>query len=368
MNKRKFQITPPYISSNGEQIPTMATIQPAKRQPYGLRSSVSVENPLASPMLADDTNQAGGTGQVSERTPNFAGFATNCKFCNLVLNIETITCDRCQHQFHPSGNCTGLKPLTIRAILEEGSDGIKFVCVACRCAPGTTQNGEWKEALGQVFELVRSLSIGVANLTKTVNKVVLNSPQVSQTASAASDHPITNSNANITLEKKDLYTELWEFEERKKRLSSVIVRGINATNNAEFSNQFKAVYRHLLNADPAIESTHCINQENKMYRVKFTDKAQRVEIMQKARELKDSEYRNVYITRDLTLTQRKEIAARRAAARGQRDNRRTTNRRQRQPGDPPVNGANAVPVAAATSSAGAAGGTSTPSSSSGSFH
>ena len=367
MTKRKFQITPPSISNNGEQIPIMATIQTAKR-PYGLRSSANAENALASPMLTADTNQAGGSGQVSDRRPNFEGFSTNCKFCNLGLNQETITCDRCQHEFHPSGNCTGLKPLTIRAILEEGSDGIKFVCVACRCAPGTTQNGEWKEALGQVFELVRTLSIGVANLTETVNKVLANSTQASHMAAEASDPPITNSNPNTALEKKDLYTELWEFEERKKRLSSVVVRGISANNNTEFSDQFKAVYRHLLSTEPSIEAVHCINQQNKMYRVKFTDKSQRVGIMQKARDLKDSEYRNVYIARDLTLAQRKEIAARRAAVRGQRDDRRTLNSRHRQPGDPPVNGANAVPVAAATTSPGAAGGTPTPSSSNGSFH
>ena len=128
------------------------------------------------------------------------------------------------------------------------------------------------------------------------------------------------------------------------------------------------VYRHLLNAEPSIESVYCINQQNKIYRVKFTDKSQRVDIMQKARDLKDSEYSNVYIARDLTLTQRKEIAARRAAVRGQREDRRTTNSRQRQPGDPPLNGANAEPVAASTSTAGAVGGTPTPSSSNGSFH
>ena len=153
---------------------------------------------------------------------------------------------------------------------------------------------------------------------------------------------------------------MFEFEERKKRASSIIVRGIEANTVGEFSRKFTPVYQHLTNTVPQIASTHCISTENKMFRVTFRDKAARVEIMSLAKNLaSSSDFRSVYISRDLTLAQRKEIKERRA----QRPRPRGTHRGTDSPGDSlggqgtqgnplsPASGSNAVPVQRDASSA-----------------
>ena len=116
------------------------------------------------------------------------------------------------------------------------------------------------------------------------------------------------------MSRKDLYAEMWEFEERKKRATSVIVRGTGSNNVGEFTDKFKLLHQFLLNSAPRIANVHCISTESKLYRVTLDSKESRATLMKETSKLKDRpEYKDIYISRDLTLAQRNDMKAKRAA-------------------------------------------------------
>ena len=279
----------------------------------------------------------GGSGQ-SLQTETMSNTGEDvCRHCDSVVACDPIICGSCHKNFHPSSHCTGLKSLTIQAIKEEGNGMIRYICTACRCAPASPSDNpgagnEWKEAMSQMFELVRSLSINVSKLTD----------KVSQMSEDQSTRSVTGHTE--TLNKKDLYSELYEFEERKKRMTSIVVKGIKVRTKEEFADKFRVVCQFLLNTSPQITSMHCVNQENCIYRVTFQDKAARLAITAVAKNLAGSEHKDIYISRDLTFQQRREIAANRAKSRDQQGRRSEVRRGETgsNPPNAPLSGSNAI--------------------------
>ena len=105
--------------------------------------------------------------------------------------------------------------------------------------------------------------------------------------------------------------EVIELYERRKRLDSVIVRGINAQDNAQFSTRFATVTQHLLNTRVVFSDVKCINRENKIYRLKIQNLDTRKALLEKAKSFKDSEISGVFISKDLTYAQRQDLYRRR---------------------------------------------------------
>ena len=158
------------------------------------------------------------------------------------------------------------------------------------------------DTLMQLFEIVKSLAQTIANLSCKVDSLV-NSQQSPQTPSQ-----------NPPISRESLFIEFHEFEERKKRKDSIIVRGITASNNEEFKTVFTGVSRELVGRVITLTDVHCISQQRKMYRVRIGIKNDRAEILENSKRLKDNpNYKNVFISRDLTYSQRQAILARRNA-------------------------------------------------------
>ena len=93
---------------------------------------------------------------------------------------------------------------------------------------------------------------------------------------------------------------------------------------------------------------------SKLYRVSLASKDARAALMKETSKLKDSqEYKDIYISRDLTLAQRNEIKAKRAA-RPRGHNREANNQRSNGEainGNRRLSGGNAEPIGTANSSA-----------------
>ena len=336
--KRKRNLQSPTSPSNGEQFPIMR----------GKKQREEAANLTQSASLLE----AGGSGQAimaSSITENETEEESSpCAFCDETVGLDAIGCDFCKRWYHPSNRCTGLKPATILAIVDEGGDAIKFMCTVCRVAPTrnstlrsstSTDGDDWKVAVGQVHELVRSLSLTVSRLVGTVDKMVENSsnnltppPQLV---------PSSRETLREESSREDLYNELWEFEERKKRASSVIVKGISCSNLNEFSDKFCVVYQFLVNSAPNLTNVTCINRDTKMYRVTFAEKVARVNLLREAKNLKDSEHKDVYISRDLTWVQRTELKAKRAARRAQAADNTSG---EHGGSGPPLSDANSIPL------------------------
>ena len=283
----------------------------------------------------------------------------SCGLCGTDVGDESIVWTCCSKAYHPTSACTGLKPLSIQCLREEEDSAISYTCTSCRCAPSRVagssssnmqgSDGEWKVAVGQVLEIVKSLASNMNALSASVSSVLNNSQNAG--LQDRTETPTIRSESGIS--RNDLYTEMWEFEERKKRASSVIVRGIQANNITDFADKFRVVFQFLLGLEPQISNIYCISADKKIYRVTFKEKATRVNIMNVARNLKDNgEHKHIFISRDLTFSQREEIRSRRA---------RRPGRPGTQPGahesgesarnsNQPLTGANSEPVRANQSS------------------
>ena len=310
----------------GEQFQRMTR----KKAALSTKARECNERTPSSPMAHNDTNLA-GPGQADQA--NVVSMASlvrqvSCGLCDGPVESDSITCHFCDRKYHASTHCTGLKPNSIQCLREEDRSSIEYRCLTCRCAisePGRAPvsgnvggDGEWKEAVGQVLNIVKSLAANISLMSNTMNSILQNQQNHPQTSTQSL---AIRSDGEPPISRKDLYSEMWEFEERKKRSGSIIVKGTNANSTGEFSDKFRAVYQYLLNSTPRIASVHCVCPEKKMYRVTFMEKSARVDIMNVAKNLKDaSEYRNIFISRDLTKAQRSAITAARAERRGrQRD-------------------------------------------------
>ena len=98
-----------------------------------------------------------------------------------------------------------------------------------------------------------------------------------------------------------------------KMKSSVIVKGLDAPNVSQFRNQFLPVAQYVLgsNASVNISDVVCISAEKKLFRFKMDDQVARADLLRKSSCLKNSIFSGIFINRDLTYVQRKELFKRR---------------------------------------------------------
>ena len=82
-----------------------------------------------------------------------------------------------------------------------------------------------------------------------------------------------------------LFAEFHEFDERKKRKESIVVRGIVAANEAEFSKIFGRISSVILGKSVAPDSVVCINHQANLYRIKISDNETRRNISINAKKL-----------------------------------------------------------------------------------
>ena len=245
---------------------------------------------------------------TSFQSPVGNGNSSQCGTCNTILGDDAIGCDLCTGWYHPSPQCTGLNMTSISAIQNEGGDGILYKCSKCRCLPqrsGSTPAVD-PSAIPQLFEMVRSLATTVADLTGQVRLMC------SQNVARPSSGNDFSSSSPVIRSRAELFSELREFDEQKKRRCSLIVKGIQATTDDQFVPVFQNVSQVLTGTAVTPDEVYCINRENKIYRVKVLDFAARKALVEKSKELKnDQNFSDVYINRDLTFTQRQELRGRR---------------------------------------------------------
>ena len=242
-------------------------------------------------------------GQRNTRSTRNSGINSECicNFCSSVVGNDAIGCDQCSAWFHPKTECTGLSKRAIECIQAEGGAGIRFICSACRCITSSASQSASlpdHESLSQLHLIVKSLAESVAQLTAKVNVII--------------DSNSNRNQQNNNFNRESLYTEMREFEERKKRREALIVRGVRGNSDIEFTQMFTNLCQTLVNANVTPDSIYCVNRESGMFRVAIRDNNLRKDILLNSKRLKDiPEFRQIYISRDLTYVQRQEMRARR---------------------------------------------------------
>ena len=271
--------------------------------------------------------------------------SSSCQFCQgSPLDNNAIGCDTCESWYHGSTLCTGLKEETIGAILGEDAASIRFVCSKCRCSSPSTSSSpqgasELSAGLSQLFRTVQCLASTVSDLSRQVSTFIQN-PRPPTPLPPRPNEPTTDTQSYM--KKTELYGEIREIEERRKRINSVIVRGIDAPSEAVFLEKFHRVSQSIIQASPTASNIFFIDRDKKICRIDINDRQARTALLSNAKNLKEGEFRDIYISKDLTYTQRRENARKRA------ENRSNSNNRN--PGEPSDNnGAGNTPLTNANS-------------------
>lgn len=225
--------------------------------------------------------------------------AACCGLCNVVVGSDAVGCDRCDRWFHPSVLCMGIPESVIENIKQYGGGGISYICTVCRSGSSTggdTQNS----ALSQLLLTVAKLCETVQKLSDKVDGLLNGS------VDALRPHPSSDQLRALVSE------ECREMEERKKRLSSIIIRGVNARSPAALSPIFDSITTELVGSQIQLSDVVCINADRGLFRARVTDVESRQKLLDSAKNLKNSPlYSTVYINKDLTYKQRQSLIARR---------------------------------------------------------
>ena len=104
--------------------------------------------------------------------------------------------------------------------------------------------------------------------------------------------------------------ELQEMEERKKRVSSLVVRGLRVSSAGEAAAKFSDIIFALTGERTQWTEVCRIRSDADLFRGNIHDSRVRKLILDEAKNLRDSEHSHVFIRRDLTYQQREELRAR----------------------------------------------------------
>lgn len=247
-----------------------------------------------------------------------------CSTCNQSLSDDAIGCDRCSNWFCPSSMCLGLPDQLIKGILDYGGNAIAYICTACRCNDPSTNNDNNNAGIKQLCQTVKMLCENVTKLTAQVNSLSQRPPVPVPPPAQLGTPSLPSSVDNVGDMRFLMRQEIREMSERQKRVSSLIVRGIVSQDNAQFRERFALITSFLLGADTVVDVSDivCISREKRLYRLKVLNSDIRSRILDAAKSLRDSQHSGVFVSRDLTFAQRKDLARRKqarsdAAARGQ---------------------------------------------------
>lgn len=212
--------------------------------------------------------------------------------------------------------CVGLPDQLIAAIQEYGGDAVAYKCTDCRAS---SDLGVDKDAFKQLYQTVKTLCETVKSLSAQVGTLTKPSPDLPSPPGAGSDAGLGLAPLGVAGFAREERTrmlireEIREMNERQKRVSSVIVRGIDAPDTQAFTRAFDSVANHLLGGPLEYHDLVIISREKRLYRLKVPDAQTRQRLLEGARSLKDSQFMGVYISRDLTYQQRQDLARRRQA-------------------------------------------------------
>ena len=263
----------------------------------------------------------------------------NCGMCGHRVGDDAIGCDRCSRWVHPTSMCSGLPTDAIKTISDLSGDAVLFVCTDCRVKPrspkgvstrkssSASETGVSHELIQQLFLSVKGICSSVMELTARMDKAFSSNPNAAptndqprpQSSAEQVSHPAnpgqrnTRNPANPESDYRSVIRqEMREIQERSKRRQSVIIKGMHATSARDLISQFANLSDSFTGTRVELSDVTPIANHSDLFRAKILDDDHRKLVLDRAKTLRDSEHAHVFIRRDLTFAQRKELRERRA--------------------------------------------------------
>ena len=268
--------------------------------------------------------------------PTQRGEECLCGTCGDDVGPDPVGCDKCEHWVHGTQMCSGLPQDLISAILKYDGAGIQFICMKCRveqvAARGNSPSGhtdpQLAETVKQLHIQVRGMCTVIKELTSQVKTLSSKPPQLPnhdaastttqrQATAPPSLPPQTTTAADPPQDYRTLIREeLKEQKEREKRRAFVVVKGLSASSTTDFKTKFTEFASDFTGARVEASEILAIPGQSNFFRVKILDESSRKLLLDKAKQLRDSDdYKNIYVSRDLTYAQRTEQYHRRRQTR-----------------------------------------------------
>ena len=206
-----------------------------------------------------------------------------CGLCRLPVDRAGVECHGCKAHFHPDGLCLGVDEDVIRVLRSERSGAISYHCCNCRFSD---------PAVGGGFPQLTKI---VGELVKAVKS------RVSDSVSPGATAP-----------REAIITQIREVRERDKRKDSIIFRGFGDLSADVLTSNFEVICDLLRIGHVSLSDIRKIGSSPPLYRARVLDDTKRRELFLRCHELRNSdEFRRVYIHKDLTLQQRRDLIAKR---------------------------------------------------------
>ena len=224
-----------------------------------------------------------------------------CGMCRIAVGEDAIGCDSCTKWYHAKSLCTGLPENVVHTISTYGGDGISYSCNSCRLESSSTSDVASPAAIKQLFRTVESLCQAVTILSNDVKLLLQNQRD-----------PGSNASGNKAEELKvSIREEIREMEERRKRRTSIIIRGLDVDISG-IQGRFDEMSQIITGRRVTLQDVCMVDREKKIFRAKVLDEQTRKHLLDESRKLGDHDaYRRVFINRDLTYQQRNDLFRRR---------------------------------------------------------
>lgn len=241
----------------------------------------------------------------------------SCTSCKLPIadNCDAVECDTCGEWTH--SKCCGIPKAVFKHLAN--NTNLLFSCSNCKTRPNTLPSSH---DFAKLFTTVQTLATSVKTLHEdiklvkplisavhTLQEEVRNIKTTLNNLSLPSNSPPTQIDVQEMIRE-----EVLECRERDKRVDSVIIRGLGIEPR-ELQNKFDDVVSHLL-PNKQITLRDITPIKPNLVRAKISDPVSRRELLTTARNLRQSPYTSVFITRDLTFKQRETIRKRFIRTRG----------------------------------------------------
>ena len=226
-----------------------------------------------------------------------------CGICKVEVGEEdSVECTKCSTWTHQG--CSGLTRNVFDVIAKNKNKGVTYVCTTCRLSKPSSGKTDPAGVL-QLLETVKELASSVRLMSEEIKN--LQSVRAKQTTNVPAVLP------NSLEIKKILHDEAREIREREKRAKSIIIRGLGDQPGAVrtgFNDVVAFLFNGVEGGPRAVELSEIVPINSNLVRAKLTNDVLRRDILDRAKNIKGSQFDGVYVKRDLTFNQRSAMKAR----------------------------------------------------------
>ena len=177
------------------------------------------------------------------------------------------------------------------------------------------------ELVTQIFQQMKGLCNTVQNLMDQVKELSKTPPAQAHTSATADPAPTPAQPTRLSPSqdeyKATIRKEIQEMNEREKRRSSIIVKGLSASSPRDLAQKFSLLTEEIMGVAAPLSDVTPIPGHANIFRAKLLNDEIRKQVLDRSKSLRGTNYNQVYISRDLTYAQRAELFARRQARRAE---------------------------------------------------